>query len=196
MQWISLIGSPGTGKSTIIDVYWPPDAITHRGEKPPTEWKPFLDHIKVCLEHMRWHKKYSVGKSLLERSTKKMSTVHHTNSDKVYIQTGFFQRAIGIWYRLKEKDRLPLTTKYLELCPAPLGAITLYADVETIKHRNRTRNKQNRDFMIEDTEECMHLVRKIIKQRNIPLLELDTRNSIQDNRQEILKFETDLRKDI
>lgn len=191
MRYIEIVGSPASGKSTLIDYRFPPDYIKYDKSTPPKEWTEFLNHIKVCLKHMERNPRFSVGKSLIERSIKKMTTVYNTVSDTVYIQTGFMQRALGIWTRVDNAD-VYLVNKYLMLCPKPLGVITLYADKETIKHRNKTRNKQDRSFMVDSTEECMKLVCSCVIERRIPLLKLNTHESIENNRQKIIEFERSL----
>ena len=192
MKWIELVGSPGVGKSTLIDYRFPADYIKYDNSKPPAEWGTFLKFCNECLNHMKWHSSYRVGKSLINRSIKKMTTVHNKKSDTVYIQTGFVQRALGIYYRLKEHDKEKFTSIYLKSCPISLGVITLYADKDVIKKRNIERNKQNRSFMIDETEKCMNLIKEIIKSRKVPLLELNTEDSIEHNRKKILEFEQGL----
>ena len=132
MQWIELVGSPGSGKSTLIDYRFPPDYITYDASTPPKEWKEFLDFTHHLLDLTSRHKEYRVGVSLVKRSIKKMITVYNTKSSTVYIQTGFMQRALGLYRRLPVANR-QLIEEYLEMCPTPLGVIVLYADIETLK---------------------------------------------------------------
>ena len=188
MQWIELVGSPGSGKSTLIDYRFPPDYITYDASIPPKEWKEFLDFTHHLLDLTSRHKEYRVGVSLVKRSIKKMTTVYNTKSSTVYIQTGFMQRALGLYRRLPVANR-QLIEEYLEMCPTPLGVIVLYADIETLKNHNRSRKKQDRSHMLEATEACMELVRRSIKKRELPWLQLDTRNPIAYNRKKILDFE-------
>jgi len=188
MRYIEICGSPGSGKSTLIDYKYPPDAIKYDNSAAPLEWKQFLDYCQECIKLMEHHKTFSVGKSLVNRSIKKMITVNNKKSDKIYLQTGFFQRSLGIYYRVDSSIRKNVIVRYLELCPTPLGIITLNLDRDTIKERNRTRNKQNRHFMIDLTEDCMILVRDVIAERCIKHLDLDSSLPISTARELIEDF--------
>ena len=90
---------------------------------------------------------------------------------------------------MMKMKKLMAIEEYLEMCPTPLGVIVLYADIETLKNHNRSRKKQDRSHMLEATEACMELVRRSIKKRELPWLQLDTRNPIAYNIKKILDFE-------
>jgi hypothetical protein len=178
------MGAPGVGKSTLVDELWPPRCIAPRGAEPPAEWAGFLACADRLLGSVSWHPSFPACASMIKRSFAKMSAVHAAKSGKVYIQTGFAQRGLGLGWRMADKGPL---AEYYERMPVSLGVVLLTADVETVRRRNVERGK-DRSFMVPLMEEPIRIARETLASRGVSLLELDTRNPVHENAKRILDF--------
>jgi hypothetical protein len=184
MQWIDVAGVPGSGKSTLVDAMWPPRCIPAHGARPPAGWVGFFACVDRLLRSIRKHPSFAACESMIERSFAKMASVHASPSDKVYIQTGFVQRGLGIGWRMRDKAGL---VEYYEKMPVSLGVVLLTADVETVIRRNIERGK-DRSHMVPLMEEPLRIARETLSARGVGLLDLDTRNPVQENVERIFDF--------
>jgi len=184
MRWIDVFGPPGVGKSTLCDELWPPRAFEWDRKEYPEEWKYYLTTVERLLSSVRHHPSFVACKSMTSRSHKKMATVHRMKNDDVYVQTGFAQRGLGIGWRLD--DPIEIVEFYCQM-PISLGVVVLSADVETIKKRNVKRGK-DRSYMVPKMERPREIALQILRKRNVPILEIDTRQPIEDSRTAMRRF--------
>lgn len=183
MRWVDVAGPPGVGKSTLMDDLWPPRCITWDEKPYPDDWKEFIEVTNELLNKIRKHPSISACKSMIERAFRKISTVSRMKKKKVYIQTGLFQRGLGIGWRLKDPEDI---APYFEAMPVSIGAVSLFADIETVKKRNVERGK-DRSYMVEPMERPRQIAVEILSRRT-PFIELDTTRPIDDSRADLLAF--------
>lgn len=191
MLWIDLFGPPGVGKSTIADFLWHPHAIPWQTTNTfPEEWAPFLKECQSLLKKVEGHFSYQNCQGMVHRSLRKMAAVHYKNDERAYIQTGFAQRGLGFGWRLSDPEQV---RKYYELMPVSLGVVSLWAPTKLVEERNRGREAQgeNRDYMVPLMERPREIALEVLKQRGVPLLELDTRRPPEDLRKQVLGFRDD-----
>lgn len=188
MKFIDVMGPPGVGKSALCDDLWSPHAIDWRGVTDfPQEWGPFLLRVDSLLHKVARHWSFDACLGMVRRSLCKMAAVHRTQSDDTYIQTGFAQRGLGFGWRLDNPEDV---RAYYELMPVSLGVVSLNADIETLQARNRSRaaRGENRDFMVPLMVKAHRIAIETLKERDVPLLELDTRRPVTELRQELEAF--------
>ena len=183
MRWVDVAGPPGVGKSTLMDDLWPPRCITWDDKPYPEEWKEFLTVTYDLLHTIRKHPSISPCRSMIERAFMKIATVSRMKGKKIYIQTGLFQRGLGIGWRLKDPEDI---APYFETMPVSIGAVSLFADIETVKKRNVQRGK-DRSYMVEPMERPRQIAVEILRGR-IPLIELDTTRPIDESKADLLAF--------
>jgi len=77
--------------------------------------------------------------------------------------------------------------------PVSLGVVSLWAPTRLVEERNRDREAkgENRDYMVPLMERPREIALEVLKQRGVPLLELDTRRSPEDLRKQVLGFRDD-----
>lgn len=187
MKWLEVSGAPGVGKSTIVDAWWRPDAIKWDGKGFPEEWREFLALSDRLLQKCSHHPTFHLCEGMTQRSFRKMATVYRMQDDRVYIQTGFTQRGLGFGYRLKDVEEV---REYFRLMPVSIGVAMLFADRETVEKRNRERGK-DRAFMLQGLERPQEIALEVFEERGIPVIELDTRLPVQENRAALLQFAYD-----
>lgn len=185
MQWLDVFGPPGVGKSTLVDDLWPPRCIDVK-QSPgyPREWAPFLEEVQALLVMVRRHPSYAACASMINRSFAKMATVHGMKDDRVYIQTGFAQRGLGIGWRLPDPEMI---APYFEKMPVSRGVIMLRTDALTIMRRNVERGK-DRSHMVPLMMRPMQIAAETLKARGVRFMELDTRDSVGVNVERIRHF--------
>ncbi len=192
MKWIDVFGPPGVGKSTIADAFFHPHAIPWQPFRTlPEEWTPLLLEVNRLLETVKEHETFQNCLGMVNRSIKKMAAVHARADNRIYIQTGFAQRGLGFGWRLDvlQKD-VEQIRKYYELMPVSVGVVSLIAPREIIIKRNHARERQgeNRAHMVEPMERTREIALEVIKERGVPLLELDTRRDPQELRKQVIEF--------
>lgn len=188
MKWIDVFGPPGVGKSTVCDHFWHPHAIPHQSAPlPPKEWTEFLQECARLLKAVEGHFSFQNCLGMVTRSLRKMSAVHVKADDRVYIQTGFAQRGLGFGWRLSDPERV---RRYYELMPVSLGVVSLYAPPDLVEARNRGREAQgeNRDYMVRAMERPRQIAIDVLRARGVAVLELDTRTSPQELRNQVIGF--------
>jgi len=209
MNWVDVAGSPGIGKSTICDPLWGPHEIPIEDRLPPAEWEPFLNEITRLLTLVRKHWSIVPAIRMNRRSVRKMATVARAgyikNDDgaevlamnwrRPYIQTGFVQRGLGFGWRLAQlKIDAHELTPYFELMPVSIGIAVLYADEKTAIERNNARKQvpetahEDRDFMVPLMEKPKEIAIDVLRGRGIPLIEIDTRQSVEAARADLVAF--------
>jgi hypothetical protein len=142
-----------------------------------------------------------------DRSAKKMASVYRMSDTPpnswelgiapwCFIQTGFVQRILGFGWRLHQMDRdINLIRKALWLMPVSVGVAFLEADLETLLARNKAREQvpetahENRGFQCPHILACMPLAKQVLRERGVPVIEIDVQNqSIDDARAELVAF--------
>jgi hypothetical protein len=184
MKWLDIAGAPGSGKSTLVDGLWPPRCIPVRQDPEPLSWHSFLNCTRLLLKQVENHPSFPACQSMVKRSFAKMATVNAIQSEKIYIQTGFAQRGLGIGWRLNEPYDI---CDYFAKMPVSLGVVLLTASTEVIQQRNRDRGK-DRSHMVPLMEKPLAIAAEVLTLRGVPLLKLDTTLPVQENVDSIIDF--------
>jgi hypothetical protein len=106
-----------------------------------------------------------------------------------YAGVGLVMRGMDLSWRIEDADAV---AEFYSLMPLPAGAISLYADQDTIVARNLERGKKrpsrelSRLAFLNDAPRQMAVA--ILRDRGVPVLELDTRHSVDDNLDCIKRF--------
>ena len=183
MRWLDVCGPPGVGKSTLCDADWPPRGIPPR-DHFPAEWGDFVECVDGLLARINGHRSIGACRSMVGRSFRKMAAVAALDDSRVYVQTGFAQRGLGIGWRMTDmKMNVEPLRDFFRLMPKSVGVVLLRADVETVQARNVARGK-DRSFMVPLMADSMALLAESVA----PLLELDTGESVDTNRERIAAF--------
>ena len=216
MRWLDVAGCPGSGKSTICYPVWGDKSVTWDGKAPPSYWKPFLDELTALMPLVADHvdpigrPTIQAVQRMCDRSIKKMATVERmrVNEDlptdyvkriggcKTFIQTGLVQRVLGFGWRLHDMGRdINLIRAALWRMPVSVGVAFLEADLETLLARNRQRETvaetahENRSHQVPHMLACVPLVKEVLRERGIPVLELDVQHQpIEAARAQLLAF--------
>lgn len=196
MHFLDIAGPPGSGKSTLAYPLWGDRSVGWDGKLPPAYWKPFLDEITSLMMLVRDHDSFSAVIRMNDRSAKKMATVERMADNRVFIQTGLVQRILGFGWRLHQMGRdVNLIRRALWLMPVSVGVVFLEADVEVVKERNRQRRNnpatahEDRSFQIEPMLPAIAVAKEVLRERGVPVLELDVQHqSIDDARAELVAF--------
>lgn len=185
MRWIDVAGLPGSGKSELCDQAWPPRCIDTSSQiEWPSEWANFLTLTAKYLKGIEGHPSYRACESMTKRSFKKMSAVQALNSDKVYTQTGFAQRGLGIAWRLKDVGKIE---EYFRRMPVSLGIVLLHCGVDELRRRNIARGK-DRSHMLVPMAPAMLIASTILSKRGIPVLDLNVEQPIEVCRARLNEF--------
>jgi hypothetical protein len=184
LRVIEVFGAPGVGKSALFNDLWAP-SVPWDGLPEPAGWRPFLDHaarieLEIRADHWR---------QMLTKAARKVATLSRIEGQGVYAGVGLVQRGLDLCWRGPSLD---VVAEYCRRMPLPAGAISLYADQETIRARNVERGKRqpsrelSRLAHLNDAPRLM--VRDILRARGVPVLELDTRQPIAGNVERIRAF--------
>lgn len=183
MKWIDVGGLPGSGKSTICNPVWHPRLFRVGNVSYPPEWKEFIVCVNSLISKM--HPKLAADCQRLNRiAFTKIARIIRVDNSKIFIQTAFVQRGLGIGWRISHSDDI---ADFFRLMPVSLGVALLDADNDTLRQRNLNRNV-NYSYMIKPMRKAMEVARYILQERGIPLLELNTTRPADDNRAELLAF--------
>lgn len=214
MRWLDVAGPPGSGKSSLCYPIWGDRSVGWDGQLPAAYWRPFIDEITSLCNLVSDHPSIEAVIRMNDRSAKKMSTVERmsesicaagqtpdqtwgkVHSNSIFVQTGLVQRILGFGWRLNEMGRdINLIRPALWRMPVSVGVVFLEADLETLLARNRNRETnpatahENRSAQVPHMLACIPLAKEVLKQRGIPILELDVQNqSIDAARDELLDF--------
>ena len=208
MNWVDVCGSPGIGKSTLCNPLFGPHDIPIEDKLPPKDWQLFLDEITRLLTLIRKHPSIVPAIRMNRRSVRKMATVarlgraypfdgppHDNAGHTCYIQTGLVQRGLGFGWRMAQMEIDPDELRpYFELMPVSIGVAVLYADEKTAMERNNARKDvpetahEDRAFMVPLMEKPKELAIEVFRKRGVPVIEIDTRRSIEDARADLVAF--------
>jgi hypothetical protein len=210
MQWLDVAGCPGAGKSTICDPLWHHKAIDWDGKLPPSSWRPFLDEMTTLFGLIRGHWSFVPAVRMNNRSVRKMATVARMANDGAemidgggpglafgpYIQTGLVQRGLGFGWRLNQMGAdVNLIRRFFWLMPVSIGVAFLEADNATIIARNNARKQvaatahEDRAFMVPLMREPIRIAKEVLRERGVPVLEVDVQSQTPDEaRHHLLAF--------
>jgi hypothetical protein len=208
VNWLDIAGPPGAGKSTLCNPICHEHSITWDGKLPPAYWRPFLDEMTALFGLIRGHWSFTPAVRMNNRSVRKMATVErmlpteapnvfgHDSPAEAYIQTGLVQRGLGFGWRLNQAGAdVNLIRPFFWRMPVSIGVVFLEADDETVMARNRARKQvaatahEDRSFMVPLMREPIRIAKEVLRERGIPVLELDVQRQSQDDaRAKLLSF--------
>lgn len=202
MNWLDIAGPPGAGKSTLCNPICHEHSITWDGRLPPAYWRPFLDEMTALFGLIRGHWSFVPAVRMNNRSARKMATVERMGEridwepSTTYIQTGLVQRGLGFGWRLNQAGAdVNLIRPFFWRMPVSIGVVFLEADDETVMARNRARKvvaataHEDRSFMVPLMREPIRIAKEVLRERGIPVLELDVQHQSQDDaRAKLLSF--------
>jgi hypothetical protein len=196
MKWVDVAGCPGCGKSTLCYPVWGDRSVTWDGLPMPSEWQPFLKEMVKQFKLIGDHPTIHAVLRMNNRTAGKMAAVYRMQDERVFIQTGWMQRILGFGWRLHQMNRdINLIRPALELMPTSVGVAFLEADLETLLQRNRDREKnpetahENRGFQVPHMLACMPLAKQVMRDRNVPIIEINVQHqSIDAARAQLLDF--------
>ena len=195
MHWVDLCGSPGSGKSTLADHLWPPHAVLIDDKLPPAQWHDFLNEITRLFHLISGHWSLEAAIRMNNRSIRKIATVARMQGDGPYIQTALAQRGLGFGWRLNDLGiDLNELRHYFRLMPVSIGVAVTRCPTETVIERNHGRTMvketahENRGFMVSLMQEPIRIALEVLRERNIPIIEIDTTQPIDDARRRLVEF--------
>lgn len=202
MNWLDIAGPPGAGKSTLCNPICHEHSITWDGRLPPAYWRPFLDEMTALFGLIRGHWSFVPAVRMNNRSARKMATVERMGEridwepSTTYIQTGLVQRGLGFGWRLNQAGAdVNLIRPFFWRMPVSIGVVFLEADDETVMARNKARRQvaatahEDRSFMVPLMREPIRIAKEVLRERGIPVLELDVQHQSQDDaRAKLLAF--------
>jgi hypothetical protein len=208
MHWLDIAGPPGAGKSTLCNTICHEHSIQWDGKLPPAYWRPFLDEMTALFGLIRGHWSFVPAVRMNNRSARKMATVERMAGQIVppndltegrsvpYIQTGLVQRGLGFGWRLNQMGAdINLIRPFFWRMPVSIGVVFLEADDETVIARNKARLKvaatahEDRSFMVPLMREPIRIAKEVLRERGIPILELDVQHQpIDAARERLLAF--------
>lgn len=197
MNWLDIAGPPGAGKSTLCNPICHEHSITWDGKLPPAYWRPFLDEMTALFGLIRGHWSFIPAVRMNNRSVRKMATVERMAAPPgiweirgfaeladSYIQTGLVQRGLGFGWRLNQMGAdVNLIRPFFWRMPVSIGVVFLEADDETVMARNRARKDvaatahEDRSFMVPLMREPIRIAKEVLRERGIPILELDVQHN-------------------
>ena len=211
MNWVDVAGFPGAGKSTLCNPICHEHSISWDGKLPPAYWRSFLVEMTALFGLIRGHWSFTPAVRMNNRSVRKMATVERMAENTVtrfpdghlyridykpYIQTGLVQRGLGFGWRLNQAGAdVNLIRPFFWRMPVSIGVVFLEADDETVIARNRARKQvaatahEDRSFMVPLMREPIRIAKEVLRERGIPVLELDVQHQSQDDaRAKLLAF--------
>lgn len=162
MRWLDVAGCPAVGKSTLCDGLWP-RKVEWDGIAYPKAWDGFVK----CAESLAPDPECRL---ILTRYFRKIATLGRVEDSRVYINTGLAQAGLEIGWRL---DRPSRVADYFWLMPVSVGVVFLWADIHTLRRRNRDRLR-DRSHMVEGMEEARAFASGVLRSRGVKVLSLDT----------------------
>lgn len=197
MRFVDVCGPPGSGKSTLCDDLWPPHAVKWDGYGIPEEWDDVLSVVDELLVELADHPSYRALMGMTRRSFRKMATVYRREDQAIYIQTGLAQRGLGFGWRLEERGKVKEVRRYFRVMPVSLGVAIASCPVEVCQERNRLREAvqetahENRSHMVPLMQPAIAILKEEMDARSVPCLEIDTNQSIERARDQLVAFAGD-----
>lgn len=138
------------------------------------------------------------------RSVRKMATVArlpesargHTDLP-AYVHVGLIQRGTGFGWRMNDMGiALSELTHYFRLMPVSLGAAFIRCPPDVVKERNKDRElvketaHENRSFQVDLMQPAIELAFKVLGDRGVPIVEIDTTKPVDVARAGLVDFAT------
>lgn len=200
MRLCELVGPSGVGKSAIYDEmvkrggFIANPQITLEQAQPifdeglPALCRPFCELVEWIFSNAkpqdRLTKRYSGTMRALAKWGLCHQPKHIDNPTWMVVDGGLLHRGHGI-DRLE--PRMPVG-RYFELAPLPELVVLCTCDRDTLLARNRERGgDHDRSDDVERSLSCDALMRRILKERNANIIEIDTTKPIEANAEAILK---------
>lgn len=195
MNWLDVCGPPGSGKSTLCDPIWGPHELPIENQLPLARWHDFLNEITRLFHLIRPHPTWPATLRMNNRSVRKIATVARSGSSGPYVQTALVQRGLGFGWRLSDLG-LPLDElrHYFRLMPVSIGVAVTRCPEPVVIERNHARQQvkatahENRDFMVPLMAPAIELAIEVLRDRGVPIIEIDTSGDPGQCRQQLLHF--------
>ena len=208
MNWVDVAGAPGSGKSELCYRHWPDKWPPWDGKLPAAYWRPFCDEIATLCTLVQDHisrdpKDRHVGQPTIgrvagmnTRSAQNFATAERMVDERTYFHSGLVQRILGFGWRLHEMGRdINLIRTALWRMPVSVGVAFLEADLQTLLHRNREREKnpqtrhENRSHQVPHMLAVIPLAKEVLQHRGIPWISIDVQTqSVDSARAQLLAF--------
>lgn len=214
MHFLDLCGSPGSGKSTLADQLWGPHAIPIEDRLPPASWHDWVNEISRLFHLIRKHPTLPAAVRMVNRSVRKIATVArmfqgepiYDKNGRVltrsvaetvgpYIQTALAQRGLGFGWRIVDLGiDINELRHYFRLMPVSIGVAVTRCPQHIVEARNHARRlvretqHEDRSRMVGLMQPAIELAIEVLRERNVPLLEVDTTQPIDDARAQLLAF--------
>lgn len=180
MRWIDVAGAPGSGKSALCDGMWPRKLDADHG-LIPCEWRQFEACAERLLSRIPTKESADACREIIGRYVRKVASLKNMPYEGVYTNTGLAQAGLEIGWRLESCAEV---ADYFSLMPVSVGVVLLWADKETLVERNKARGR-DRSHMVEGMEVTRIIASGVLSSRRVPVLQLDTRSSVIENRAKI-----------
>jgi hypothetical protein len=193
--WLDCAGPPGSGKSTLCDPLYGPHAITIENRLPPASWLDFCNECTRLFHLIKPHATFGAALRMVNRSVRKMATVARMEGQSPYIQTGLVQRGLGFGWRLNDMGKdLNELRHYFELMPVSIGVAFTKCPQHIVEERNAARRLvretrfEDRSRMVGLMMPAIEIAKKVLNERGVPVIEIDTTQPIEDARAQLLAF--------
>ena len=195
MHWLDVAGAPGSGKSTLCDVFWPPHAVPIENRLPPEKWQDFLNEVSRLFWLIRGHPTFDAAVRMNNRSIRKIATVARMGGEGPYIQTALVQRGLGFGWRMVDLGiDLNELRHFFRLMPVSIGVAVARCPAEIVKQRNFQREQvkatahENRAFMHDLMLPAIELALEVLRARGVPVIQIDTTQPIDVARGQLVEF--------
>ena len=179
----------------MCDPLWGPHAVPIDDKLPPAQWLDYLNEITRLFHLISKHWSFEAAIRMNNRSIRKIATVARMQGDGPYIQTALAQRGLGFGWRLNDLGiDLNELRHYFRLMPISIGVAVTRCPTETVIERNHGRTMvketahENRGFMVSLMQEPIRIALEVLRERNIPIIEIDTTQPIDDARRQLIEF--------
>jgi hypothetical protein len=151
----------------------------------PAAWMEFRTAALRISQDIRRGHDAAHWHHMFDKACNKMATLSRMKKDGVYVGVGILWRGVDLTWRLNEPSD---TEEYFRLMPLPDGVISLYADQATIIERNKGRPRRDLGHLSYLNDEPRERVTAILRERGCPVLEVDTRNPVEQSRATVLDY--------
>lgn len=186
MRWVDVAGVPGVGKSAICDELWTRQIgqQSWAGTPLPPEWDAF---VGVTQRLTAASTQPEECRGLVEALLCKVATVARMPGEAVYANTALAQIGLEFGWRLTDPQAV---SEFYELMPVSAGVVFMFADLETVRARNRTRRRDFSERVVA-MDRAREVGQRILIERGVAVLMLDTTKTVDANRRTLQAFVRD-----